>query len=154
MTTPVLQEKTASFVAGCEVWHELGDKVSNARHLIMNTLVKSLALQNYSSQVNQYAVIYMCLLPASKFHVPESGKYSSRQKILYQTFNLDYHEILQASETEVLAIMAQKYLDGIPKIKTFWGMKSTPFDTEKFYQDVQHVFEKEGFYSATPLTKF
>jgi len=41
--------------------------------------------------------------------------------------------------------MAQKYLDGIPKIKTFWGMKSTPFNTDKFYQDAQNVFQKKGF---------
>lgn len=37
--------------------------------------------------------------------------------------------------------MTEKYLKGILKIKTFWNMKSTPFDNKKFYQDVKRVFE-------------
>lgn len=136
-------EMVKEFFCSGEIWHEVADKVDTSA--IWFALEEDLKMIDYSPIVKEYATFYVCRLPNSPFLRPEDGWYSRKKQIVYQSFNLDYLQVEAVSQEELLAIMAQKYLDGIPKIKTFWGMKSTPFDTDKFYLDAKNLFEKKGF---------
>lgn len=113
MQEPAFIINTDEFGGSCEAWHDVGEKIAQTERLILDALCENLTIADYSPRVLEYNVFYICLIPESKFHRPEKGRFYPNNQTILQTFNLNHEQILKASETEVLEIMAKKYLEGI-----------------------------------------
>lgn len=124
------------------IWHNVSDKMLAALIPFMNVVNEHLSLQNYSRTVQH--VVFLFLVQQSDFH-RERFYYNKKRQEIYIEKNLPYEQVEQATEEEVLQLMAQLYLrliDDYPKLRL------PDFDHQKFKRNVQRLFEAQGWLVA------
>jgi hypothetical protein len=77
----------------------------------------------------------------SDFH-KERFYYSKKRHEIYIEKNLPYEQVEQATEGEVLQLMAQLY---VRLIDDYPNLRLPDFDHRKFKKDVQNLFETQGW---------
>lgn len=124
---------------------QVGDKLAfNNVVILEKVLSEYLKLSNYGDVVG-IAFIFMVTTPGDSIH-EEEFTYRPKKKEIYIQMRLPYQEVENASETEVLHLMAAKYLQTLQKHLP--KKKIAHFDSARFTQDVQHLFEQQGWLAS------
>lgn len=131
--------KQPTFVFSSASWHEVYDKLSTAS--IKQVITKNLTLANYTTTVNKIVFIYIATRPNNIRHT-EVKKYHPRKKEIHTYLKLDYEKVKVSSKTTVVQMMAQLFLDSI---LLYPEMKVKDFDYQRFYQDVQALFQEQDW---------
>ena len=122
--------------------NSIGDKIDvhNAPYLeqVLNAQVQ---LSRYGTGLRGIAVVFIGTGPADVIHEEES-RYDADKKEWYVQLRLPYAALEQATEAEVLSLMARQYLQALRG----WGAleQVVDFDGEQLLKDVQDVFVAEG----------
>lgn len=111
-------------------------------NLLEDALNQHLSLSNYGSGLTGIAFIYIATPPIDEIH-EECFTYSRKKKELFIQMRLPYDSVEQASVSETLHLMAHHYLETLREKLPL--KKVTDFDHVRFVQDVQRLFETEGW---------
>lgn len=129
--------------------NKVGKKVdANKLVLIEELLNQHLKLSTYGEGLIGIAFIYIVTPPIDMIHHDEII-YRPKKKELYIEMRLSYEKVATASESEVLQMMAQKYLQTFQD-KSLWK-KLKDFDCEGFSRDLQHLFEGQEWMKEVEL---
>lgn len=127
------------FFMGSAIWHEIYEQT---RSVIMeDKLNQHISLQNYGSGVNSIYFTHIVMRPANKNH-PDFQRYKPRKKEIHFGINLVYEEVKGSTNTEVLRLMGQSFLNSI---LLYPELKVKDFDYKRFYTDVQKLFAVNGW---------
>lgn len=111
-------------------------------NLLEDALNQNLSLSNYGSGLIGIAFIYIATPPVDEIH-EECFTYSRKKKELFIQMRLPYNVVEQASTTDALHLMASCYLETLRERLPL--KKVADFDHLRFMQDVQRLFELEGW---------
>ena len=105
---------------------------------LKNLLNSNLSIKDYSDTVTGIFMIYQSLNTdfAKAFPVEEKTIFRRKTKEIEIYTVIDYKTVVEASDTEMLKILAQTYLRGIKQF-----IKRKDFDIDCFYKDVEKLFE-------------
>ena len=111
-------------------------------NLLEDALNQHLSLSIYGSGLTGIAFIYIATPPIDEIH-EECFTYSRKKKELFIQMRLPYDVVKQASVSETLQLMARHYLETLHEKLPL--KKITDFDQVRFVQDVQRLFEIQGW---------
>ena len=111
-------------------------------NLLEDALNQHLSLSNYGSGLTGIAFIYIATPPIDEIH-EECFTYSRKKKELFIQMRLPYDTVEQASVSEALHLMAHHYLETLREKLPL--KRVTGFDHLRFVQDVQRLFETQGW---------
>lgn len=133
----------APFVISGILEEGIADKIgiTNTNRLA-DALNNHLSLSNYGSGLKGIAFIYIATPPADEIH-EECFTYSRKKKELFIQMRLPYNAVEQASVPETLHLMVIHYLEVMREKLPL--KKITDFDHLHFVQDVQRLFEAQGW---------
>lgn len=115
--------------------------ITNTNRLA-NVRNEHLVLSNYGTGVIGVAFIYIATAPEDEIH-QECFSYSRKNKELFIQMRLSYEAIKNGSIPDALQLMAASYLQ---TMQNKLPIKKIPnFDQVRFVDDVQHLFEAEGW---------
>jgi len=120
----------------------IGDKI--AAHnvvLLEQSLNAQLQLPAYGEGLAGIAVVFIGTTPEDVIHEEEMS-YDAHTKEVYVQVRLPYAALEQASEAEVLGLMARQYLQVLRGLGALEQV--VDFDWEGLVKDVQDVFVAEG----------
>ncbi|TAD96063.1 MAG: hypothetical protein EAZ97_14620 [Bacteroidetes bacterium] len=135
----------SSFYFSAKIWHEAYTKVDlykSAFSVMFNT---HLRLANYTEKIKSIDFFFIVTLPKIAHINPERRRYIAKEERLELSLALDYEKFQNAEIPETKQMMANLYLESIKTYPKIRGMKKIAFDTERFYNDVKAMFEKEGW---------
>lgn len=130
------------FVVSSISWHEVPLK------MIIDNIVGIEGLLKANLELNDYgdiigiAFIYIIEQEEEDSH-KDSFSYRPKHKELHVQMRLLYEEVQKSTPQEVLHLMAVKYLDTMQEWLPKKKIKN--FDWQRFVQDVQHLFERQGW---------
>ncbi len=132
----------APFVISGILEESVTDKVAYTNtHALRTVLNDSLRLSDYGD-ITGIAFIFIVTAPEDVIH-SEMFRWSRAKKTLEVHTRLPFEAVESASQSEVLHLMAQKYLqtmqERLPK------KKIPQFDGERFITDLRQLFEKQGW---------
>jgi len=133
----------APFVVSGILETSIADKIGIPNtNLLEDALNHHLSLSNYGSGLTGIAFIYIATPPIDEIH-EECFTYSRKKKELFIQVRLPYDVVSQASVAETLHLMALSYLETMDEKLPL--KKITDFDQARFVQDVQRLFETQGW---------
>lgn len=133
----------APFVVSGILEETIADKIGIPNtNLLEDALNQHLSLSNYGSGLTGIAFIYIATPPIDEIH-EECFRYSRKKKELFIQMRLPYEAVKQANVAETLHLMALSYLETMDEKLPL--KKITDFDQARFVQDVQHLFETQGW---------
>lgn len=133
----------APFVISGILEEAVADKIAITNtNRLADTLNQHLSLANYGSGLKGIAFIYIATPPVDEIH-EECFTYSRKNKELFIQMRLPYDAVELASVPETLQLMALRYLQTMREKLPL--KKIADFDHGRFVQDVQHLFESEGW---------
>jgi len=97
---------------------------------------ENLIFTSYAKELQGIVFVYIALDPDSIYKVNDFTKFRRKNKIVEIGFNLNYAELLLATEDETLEILAEAYLKGIEK----YLLPRKDFNGNQFYNDVKQLF--------------
>jgi hypothetical protein len=137
----------APFVISGILEESVTDKVAYTNtHALRTVLNGSLQLGDYGD-ITGIAFIFIVTSPDDAIHT-EMFRFNRAKKTLEVHMRLPFEAVESASQSEVLHMMAQKYLqtmqERLPK------KKIPHFDWERFVNDLRQLFEKQGWLEGVP----
>jgi hypothetical protein len=115
--------------------------ITNTNRLA-NALNEHLVLSNYGTGVLGIAFIFIATAPEDEIH-QECFSYSHKNKELFIQMRLSYEAVKNGSIPDSLQLMAASYLQ---IMQNKLPIKKIPnFDQTRFVEDVQRLFEAEGW---------
>jgi len=133
----------APFVISGILEEAIANKIAIANtNRLANALNEHLVLSNYGTGVLGIAFIYIATAPEDEIH-QECFSYSRKNKELFIQMRLSYEAIKNGSIPDTLQLMAASYLQ---TMQHKLPIKKIPnFDQARFVEDVQRLFEAEGW---------
>lgn len=133
----------APFVISGILEEAIANKIAIANtNRLANVLNEHLVLSNYGTGVLGIAFIYISTAPEDEIH-QECFSYSRKNKELFIQMRLSYEAVKNGSLPEALQLMATSYLQ---TMQHKLPIKKIPnFDPARFVEDVQRLFEAEGW---------
>jgi hypothetical protein len=120
----------------------VGDKIDAHNVVLLEQLLNmNLQLSSYGTAVMSIAVVFIGTVPENVIH-QEEVTYAADKKELYLQVRLPYTVLLQATESEVLSLMAKKYLQTLGDLAT--TAPAMDFAWERLVLDVQSLFAAAG----------
>ncbi len=133
----------APFVVSGILEATIADKIGIPNtNLLEDALNQHLSLSIYGSGLTGIAFIYIATPPIDEIH-EECFTFSRKKKELFIQMRLPYDVVKQASVSETLHLMAHHYLETLNEKLPL--KKITNFDQARFVQDVQRLFETQGW---------
>ncbi len=120
----------------------VGDKIDAHNVVLLEQLLNmNLQLSSYGTALMSIAVVFIGTVPENVIH-QEEVTYAAGKKELYLQVRLPYTALLQATEPEVLSLMAKKYLQTLGDL----AIKESAIDFawERLVLDVQRLFAAAG----------
>ncbi len=117
----------------------IDEKANKKLYLYQNIekiLNNKLDLTNYTQNITEIVFVYIALDPEMLFKENDFTKFRRKSKIVEIGINLNYAELLLATEDETLEILAEAYLQGIEK----YLLPRKDFNGNQFYNDVKQLF--------------
>jgi len=117
----------------------IDEKANKKLYLYQNIekiLNNKLDLTNYTQNITEIVFVYIALDPEMLFKENDFTKFRRKSKIVEIGINLNYAELLLATEDETLEILAEAYLKGIEK----YLLPRKDFNGNQFYNDVKQLF--------------
>jgi hypothetical protein len=139
----------APFVISGILEEAIANKIAIANtNRLANVLNEHLVLSNYGTGVLGIAFIYISTAPEDEIH-QECFSYSRKNKELFIQMRLSYEAIKNGSIPDALQLMAASYLQ---TMQNKLPLKKIPnFDQARFVEDVQGLFEAEGWLRVVEL---
>jgi hypothetical protein len=120
----------------------IGDKIDAQNVVLLEQLLNAdLQLSVYGTGVLGIAVVFIGTVPQDAIH-QEEITFDGAKKELYAQLRLPYADLEQATEAEVLVLMARKYLQTLRDLAAVEQVAD--FDWEHLLQDVQNLFVAKG----------
>ena len=133
----------APFVVSGILEASIADKIGIPNtNLLEDALNQHLSLSTYGSGLTGIAFIYIATPPLDEIH-EECFTYSRKKKELFIQMRLPYDVVKQASVAETLHLMARSYIEIMHEKLPL--KKVSDFDQTRFVQDVQRLFETQGW---------
>lgn len=111
------------------------DVTDKVKILAIQKLLEEIDLSGYSDQVQEINFIYIAVEDTT-YH-PESIEYEPEAQAINIHAQLDYAQILEADEEEILLLMKQLFVKQIKKFEEL----ELEFDQEAFEQDIRERFD-------------
>jgi len=113
------------------------EKISSAT-LIFDLLNEKLSIQNYSQTVSKIVFVYLAVNIKNFTPRQDFIKFRRKNNVIEIGLNIDYDNFIKADFETALSMMALLYLKGIEKLIS----KRKDFDSGKFHEDVEKLFEQ------------
>lgn len=137
---------TAFVVSSIAEDNSIGDKIDTNNVQWMEQLLNSrLQLAAYGPGVKGIGVVFLGTAPEDVIH-EEECRFDAASGEAYLQLRLPYAALEQASEAEVLGLMARRYVEGLRDLAGVAG--AADFDWERLLQDVQGVFGEVTNFSS------
>lgn len=121
----------------------IGDKIDVHNIVLLEQLLNAqLQLSAYGTGVAGIAVVFIGTAPEDVIHEEEMSYEASTQEV-YLQLRLPYAALEQATEGEVLQLMARRYVEGLREAAAADHLEN--FDWEGLVQQVEEVFRAEGW---------
>ena len=122
--------------------NSIGNKIDAHNVQLLEQLLNAqVQLSKYGTGLRGIAVVFIGTAPEDVIH-QEEITYDASKKDLYVQVRLPYAELEQATEAEVLVLMARKYLQTLRDLAALEELRD--FDGERLVRDVQGMFVAEG----------
>lgn len=126
------------------IWHELLPKVRPS--LFRTALRPQIDLSKYGEGITKYYFTFVAMELTPNFEDWVGVSYSTKHRRAEVAIELPYHELIKASDEEVIKLMEKAYLEGINNIADL--NLSAPFDYKAFKADVEAIFAEENWYET------
>lgn len=132
-----------SILAVLATWKgaEFLDLDENEKLQLSSSRQDQMQLSAYGTGVLGIAVVFIGTVPQDAIHQDEIT-FDAAKKELYTQVRLPYADLEQATEAEVLVLMARKYLQTLRDLAALEQV--VDFDWEHLLQDVQNLFVAKG----------
>ena len=131
---------TAFVVSSIAEDNSIGDKIDANNVQLMEQLLNSrLQLAAYGPGVKGIGVVFLGTAPEDVIHEEETS-FDAETGEVYLQLRLPYAVLEQASEEEVLGLMARRYLEGLRDLAGVAG--AADFDWERLLGDVRGVLRE------------
>lgn len=121
----------------------IGDKIAGHNIVLLEQLLNArLQLAAYGSGVAGIAVVFIGMPPDDVMH-EEECTYTAATREWYLQLRLPYAALEQATEVEVLHLMARRYVQGLREAAAADHLED--FDWEGLVQQVEEVLMAEGW---------
>lgn len=124
-------------------WHSISSKLINRE--MEDILCQSLTIKDYSDAVKQYYFMLIAVPADNPNHDNWAKYYSKKRGVLYNNLKLNFDGFESVNLEEAYQMQAELYLKSVFEIPTLRGMKNTPFDAQKLYEDVRELFIQQGW---------
>jgi hypothetical protein len=132
------------FVVSSISWREVPLEVA------IDNVVRIEEILNAHLQLSDYGdiagVAFIYVIEQEDDFYQDGFSYRPKLKEIHVQIRLSYHEVQKATQQEVLHLMAAKYLETM--LQWLPKKKIVHFDWKRFVQDVQDLFERQGWLEA------
>lgn len=136
------KDNTKDFYFTSITWHEVSDKVVFTNlNVIRQSLNQNISLRSYGTGVHEIAYVFVALRPTNTLHGEMMRYYKTKKEVFIQK-KLPFELVEAYSETEVLNLMANTYLQSLEDLIK---RKISDFDTKQLCTDVQQLFLTKGW---------
>ena len=134
---------TAFVVSSITEDNSIGDKIDTHNLQLLEQLLNAnVQLAAYGTGVAGIAVVFVGTAPEDVIHEEEIN-FEPATGECYLQLRLPYAALEQATEQEVLGLMARSYLQGMRDLALV--VQTTDFDWARLVRNVQDLFVAEGF---------
>lgn len=121
----------------------IGDKIDVHNIVLLEQLLNAqLQLSAYGTGIAGLAVVFIGTGPADVIH-EEECTYTAATQEWYLQLRLPYAALEQATEVEVLQLMARRYLQGLRQVAS--AAQVVDFEGGRLVKDVEDLFAAEGY---------
>ncbi|MBK9492023.1 MAG: hypothetical protein IPO07_26885 [Haliscomenobacter sp.] len=138
-----LPDERQIYISG-RLWHEIYPKMDIAPFIF--ALHEGIDLTKYDEGLKKLYFTFLVMPPDDKVLAPYQH-YSAKKQEADISVRISYEQVVHATESEIVKLMEQAYLQGIEQLKGLCRI-GTGFDVEGLKRDVEKIFEKEGWYEV------